>query len=235
MISRYTTTGRRENNEDSFTVRNFDSVWLIAVADGVGGHAAGEIASKTAILELENTIEELFSKLDSKPEMVLREGCARANNRILDLSQVSPRYHGMATTLVATLISRDNVVLANIGDSRAYLIQGDEIRQVTRDHSLVQEMVDRGIIRPEDAFGHPQSNIITKALGLEKQIEPDIYRLELKKGDTLLLCSDGLSDTLRDEEIKRVLKEGKTAKNLAAAALEKGAQDNITVITYSHS
>jgi len=142
VISGYSTAGRREDNEDSFTVRNFDSVLFIAVADGVGGHAAGEMASKIAILELENTIEGLFSRL--KPEMVLREVCARANNRILGLSQVIPGYRGMATTLVAALISCGKVVLANIGDSRAYLVRGEDIRQVTRDHSLVQQMVDGG-------------------------------------------------------------------------------------------
>jgi protein phosphatase len=235
MIATLSIAGRRGNNEDALVARNFKDTCLLAVADGVGGHVAGEIASRLAVAELEKTVEKLLQE-HKTPEAILHTGYTKANMEIFSLPKRNPKYQGMATTLVSALIQADEAVLANLGDSRAYLLRKDSIQQLTKDHSLVQELVDRGEISPEEAFGHPERNIITKALGLEEEAEPDILRIKLNRDDILLLCTDGLSDTLRDAEIKEIVINSenleKAARSLVETALREGGQDNITVLLY---
>lgn len=233
MITALSNIGGRENNEDSYITKDLNGVHLIAVADGMGGHAAGEMASRLAIIELEAVVEELLAK-GTAPDEILKKGYAKVNHEIRDLSKHDLKYQGMGTTLVSALVFDHEAIFANLGDSRGYLIR-DDIKQITKDHSLVQELVDNGVITPVEAFGHPRKNILTKALGLEDEAEPDIYRCELDEGDVLMLCSDGLSDSLGDEEIKEIFEKKIDLDNAAEKLIETalGSKDNITFILYA--
>lgn len=235
MLAALSTPGRRGNNEDAFIVRKIDGIHLLAVADGVGGNVAGEVASRIAVSTLGETAESLLPT-GASCEYVLKEGYSRAHRQILEDSMQNPEHRGMATTLVSALIHENNVTVANLGDSRAYLLGRRETKQITRDHSLVQEMVDRGVLSPEEAFGHPEGNIITRALGATENTTPDISRVTIAQGEALLLCTDGLSDTLRNAEMRRIVMGAenpeKAATTLIRTALAEGAQDNITVIIY---
>ncbi len=227
-----TDVGRmRSRNEDSLLVTTVKGCELLAVADGLGGHAAGEVASRLATTELEQYVK---ANITSKRErQVLTDATCRANREILLLSSENPSYFGMGSTLVAALLcdGRDALV-ANVGDSRAYLI-GRDITQLTRDHSLVQEYVDSGAITTEQAFDHPQKNIVTRTLGLEESVSADIYDVDIGE-NTLLLCSDGLTDALRDSEIFEAVVGAESLESacskLVDMANEKGGPDNITVI-----
>jgi len=233
-----TDKGKRENNEDSleYLTLNVPSgkIHLFAVADGLGGQKSGEIASKLAIIELKETIKRNISSYETMTPEVMQELLAKAfrkaNEEICYHSKIFPEKHGMGTTLVATLLDDEGKGwVANVGDSRAYLI-GNSIRQVTKDHSYVQELVDRGVITQDEAAVHPEKNIVTKIIGVEG-VEPDFSYIDI--GDnTLLLCSDGLIDGLSDEKIKEIvltLEIEKVCKNLVEAAKPK-SRDNITVI-----
>ena len=220
----------RTNNEDSVLISRIGDIYLLAVADGLGGRAAGEVASKMALVELEETVKTCIGKVSEK-EMLVR-AVAKANREIYLLSKENPEYRGMGTTLVAALVFSDKAIIANIGDSRAYLI-GDGIKQITRDHSLVQEMVEQGDINVEDASQNPQKNIVTRVLGTELESNPDFFEIKLAD-DFLLLCSDGLNNSLTDVEILKIVNSFSKVEivcdSLIAAANEKGSKDNVTVI-----
>jgi len=220
----------RTNNEDSVLISRIGDIYLLAVADGLGGRAAGEVASKMALVELEETVKTCIGKVSEK-EMLVR-AVAKANREIYLLSKENPEYRGMGTTLVAALVFSDMAVIANIGDSRAYLI-GDGIKQITRDHSLMQEMVEQGDINGEDALQNPQKNIVTRVLGTELESNPDFFEIKLAD-DFLLLCSDGLNNSLTDVEILKIVNSFSKVEivcdSLIAAANEKGSKDNVTVI-----
>lgn len=221
---------RRKVNEDSLLAVDLGDVHLLAVADGLGGHAAGEIASKIAIIEIEQYLRASLANSNAKD--AIKEAVIKANREIRLLSQENPTYTGMGTTLVVALVSNERAIIANVGDSRAYLV-GGEIRQITKDHSLVQELVDGGVIAKEEAFDHPQKNIVTMTLGSDDLVYPDFYETKLS-GGILLLCSDGLSDSLRDDEIERTVTTStnieKACTKLIELANEKGGADNISVI-----
>ena len=235
-----TNTGKRENNEDSVLVRRLDDdVYLLAVADGLGGHSAGETASRLAVIELEETVKKAVEEGVTDFKTILQNAFEKAGREISRLGRENVEYQGMGTTLVAALIKDGRGIVANVGDSRAYLL-GSEIRQVTTDHSLVQELVDRlvdrKVISKEEAFQHPQGNIVTKVLETENtegEVQPDFYEVELSD-NLLLLCSDGLSDVLKDEEIRDIVLKSSSLKEacdlLVNEALKKGGRDNITVI-----
>ncbi len=231
-----TNIGKRENNEDSVLAKNLGDIHLLAVADGLGGHSAGETASRLAVVELEETVKKAVGQGITDFKTILQNAFEKAGREISRLGRENAEYRDMGTTLVAALIKDGKGVAANVGDSRAYLI-GSEIRQVTVDHSLVQELVDKKVISKEEAFQHPQGNIVTKVMGAEStegEVQPDFYEVELSDS-VLLLCSDGLSDVLRDEEIREiVLKKSSSLKEacdlLISEALKKGGRDNITVI-----
>lgn len=226
-----TDTGNRKSvNEDSLLRVNFRDVHLLAVADGLGGHAAGKVASRVALVEIEEFLKTHFTGQNLLGS--IREAVSKANKEIYLLSKENPAYAGMGSTLVAAAISQNKAVIANVGDSRAYLV-GNEIRQVTKDHSLVQELVDKRVITQEETFNHPQKNIVTRALGIKSEVLPDFYEVELS-GKLLLLCSDGLSDSLKDEEIRKTIAASinldEACNKLISLANEKGGSDNITVI-----
>jgi PPM family protein phosphatase len=221
---------KREINEDSLVVSKFDDLFILAIADGMGGHAAGEVASRVAIKELVESLK--LQPWRSGLQESFSTAILKANMAIYLLSKENQNYMGMASTLVAAAISPKESIVANVGDSRAYLV-GPKIKKITRDHSLVQQMVDNCLITEEESFSHHQKNIITMNLGRRREIHPDFYPIVLS-GMTLLLCSDGLSNALREEEIGNIVTNScvleEACNSLIKTAEYRGATDDITVI-----
>jgi PPM family protein phosphatase len=226
-----TDVGRmRKNNEDSY----LSSQPVAAVADGMGGHSAGEVASAIAIEELAALGSRGPWENETAATDDLKQAILRANRRIREMAASDRKLNGMGTTLVALLEDGDMVHVANVGDSRGYLLRQGELSQVTVDHSLVQELVDDGRLSPEDAERHPQRSVITRALGIDPEVEFDLFTYKLQVGDRLLLCSDGLSDVVEPTQIRKVLLRVRSAQRaageLVTVANEQGGPDNITVI-----
>ena len=226
-----TDVGRmRKNNEDSY----LSSQPVAAVADGMGGHSAGEVASAIAIEELAALGSRGPWENETAATDDLKQAILRANRRIREMAAGDRKLLGMGTTLVALLEDGDMVHVANVGDSRGYLLRQGELSQVTVDHSLVQELVDDGRLSPEDAERHPQRSVITRALGIDPEVEFDLFTYKLQVGDRLLLCSDGLSDVVEPSQIRNVLlrvrNSHQAARKLVTVANEQGGPDNITVI-----
>ena len=226
-----TDVGRmRKNNEDSY----LSSQPVAAVADGMGGHSAGEVASAIAIEELAALGSRGPWENETAATDDLKQAILRANRRIREMAASDRKLNGMGTTLVALLEDGDMVHVANVGDSRGYLLRQGELSQVTVDHSLVQELVDDGRLSPEDAERHPQRSVITRALGIDPEVEFDLFTYKLQVGDRLLLCSDGLSDVVEPAQIRNVLlrvrNSQQAARKLVTVANEQGGPDNITVI-----
>ncbi len=226
-----TDVGRmRKNNQDRFLSLGR----LAAVADGMGGHRAGEVASQIAIEELKALQQAGPWPSEAAVGEALRTAFLQANQRIREMSAGDRDLEGMGTTLVALLEHGDSVHLANVGDSRAYLLRHGELSQVTVDHSLVQELVDEGRLRPEEAGRHPQRSIITRALGVDADVEVDLFTYKLQHGDRLLLCTDGLSGVVDETRIRNVLLRipdpQHAAEQLVEMANESGGPDNITAI-----
>jgi protein phosphatase len=221
-----TDTGRqRRANEDAFLAR----APLFAVADGMGGAQAGEVASATAIEVLSGGLGE-----GESVEQRLSESVRQANSQIHALSVADDERAGMGTTVTAAYIGENNVTLVHVGDSRCYRWRDGTLERLTDDHSLVEEMVRQGQLTEEQALDHPQRSIITRALGPESVVEPDAQTVGARDGDLLLLCSDGLSTMISDEQIAKVLAHDEplkaTTHALVAAANEAGGRDNITVV-----
>jgi protein phosphatase len=209
---------------------------LLAVADGMGGHAKGEEASKIALNTLtKSVIPELFE--DKSFTELLENGIKNANQEILDYTSKNPESSGMGTTTVCALVKGNDVHLANVGDSRAYVISNDEIRRVTKDHSYVQALIDEGKITEEEAREHPQKNVITKAVGIMESVEPDTMKLTLDNDESLLLCCDGVIAHLPDEDIHKIICDSpdpQTAcQQIVDLANERGGTDNISLIILS--
>lgn len=218
-------TGRiREGNEDAFLVD--ERMGLVAVADGMGGHRAGEVASATAL-------EALRANVASGTP--IRDAIANANTAVLEKSESDESLQGMGTTVTAgTVASGDTLLVAHVGDSRLYLLRDGALRRVTEDHSLVEELVRDGQLTPEQAAVHPRRSVITRALGVDKEIEVDLHPLALHIGDRLVFCSDGLTTMLHDDQIGAVLRREsdpqRVAAQLVADANKAGGEDNITVV-----
>ena len=205
---------------------------LFIVADGMGGHKAGEYASKCAV---ETMVSQINSSGERGSIRVISNAIREANRRVRNKALSDDNYFGMGTTLVVATIDEDGLCVANVGDSRLYLISNGEIRQVTVDHSLVEEMVQMGERERKSARNHPDKNIITRAVGVMEEVDPDFFEVEdLVVGDTILMCSDGLSNMLEDTEIMGIVDGEGTLKEkalrLVAAANMNGGRDNITVI-----
>jgi len=190
-------TGRvRDLNEDSYLTQEP----LFVIADGMGGHLAGDVASQTAIEIITANRGDASSDLDSLERLVLK-----ANEAIWGKAQADPSMHGMGTTLTLVFLDGSKGHLAHVGDSRAYLFRDGKLEQVTEDHTLVERMVKEGRLPREEAARHPQRNIITRALGMDADVKVDTFELALRAGDRILLCSDGLNSMLSDEEVEEVL------------------------------
>ena len=221
-------TGRRSNNEDAV----FCSPRIAAVADGVGGHAAGEVASQWAIEALNQLAKR---RLNAPLEVEIAEAVAWGNQTIGFIAECRPELAGMSTTLTAIALADDDTfVIANIGDSRTYLLRDGALSQLTRDDSFVQELVERGHITAEQARTHPSRSLVLKALDGDPEQRPAIESLAARAGDRVLLCSDGLSDVLEDGAIRAVLAGERSretcADRLVELALDRGARDNVSVV-----
>lgn len=203
---------------------------LFIVADGMGGHKAGEYASKCTV---EIICDEVKKSFEKNPTIILRKAIEKANDSIRKQAKEDVNLEGMGTTVVAATLMGKYLQIANVGDSRLYVIN-DSIKQITRDHSLVEEMVRMGGIDRESARNHPDKNIITRAVGVSEEVEVDFFTVELMKEDTILLCSDGLTNMLTDEEILMIMSGQRDiveqAGKLVDAANEKGGKDNISVV-----
>ncbi len=203
---------------------------LLIVADGMGGHKAGDFASKYTA---EVLIRELLSLKDGMPEDILKRIIETANRRLIEESSQDIKLEGMGTTLVVATVIGNTLYFANVGDSRLYLID-DKIRQLSKDHSLVEEMVRLGGIKAEDAKNHPDKNIITRAMGVKDEVEADFYEFRINRGDIILMCTDGLSNMVEDEEIFGLVKGARdiveAAQLLVDRANSNGGRDNIGVV-----
>jgi len=219
----------RKQNEDSVCV--VPELSFFAVADGMGGHLAGEVASRMAI---EAIAAQLTGDGREEPDRKLLLGAHQANSNIYEASRKDNSCRGMGTTLTAGVIRKGELILAHVGDSRAYLIRKDSISPLTEDHSLVQEMIRQGGITREQARDHPHRNVLTRALGTDASVNVDLVRVELMTGDVLLFCSDGLSGLVDDDLMLRLVRSSsgpdEAVKKLVAEALRRGGSDNISVI-----
>ncbi|MCT4606402.1 MAG: Stp1/IreP family PP2C-type Ser/Thr phosphatase [Marinisporobacter sp.] len=236
-IGAYSHIGRvREINEDAYYIAN-EGLNLFVVADGMGGHNAGEVASNVAIHSIKDFMENHKSEFLDKDEKtvckVLKKATLEANHTIFEKSKNEIKCQGMGTTLTVVLLL-SKVYIAHVGDSRAYLMRENKLSQITEDHSLVAELLKNGSITKNEAKIHPQRNMITRALGTEEDIMIDVYTLGLKEDDVILLCTDGLSNLIELEEMKEALIEArdmqKACEHLVALANERGGYDNITVV-----
>ncbi len=229
----------RKENQDSYAIRVLDEQAAVAVVcDGMGGAQAGNVASAIAVEAFASAMEDkLKNHIPDDPavrEELLAEVCQKANAMVYELAASTPEYQGMGTTLVAALILPDEIHVVNVGDSRCYLFSGEASHQITQDHSLVQVLVDRGELTPEQARIHPKKNLITRALGVEEDVAADFYRVSYKQGDWLMLCSDGLTNVLSDdilrENVCHAVHPEECCKHLLAMTLERGAPDNVTAV-----
>lgn len=226
----------RTSNQDSFRICVYpDGDYALAVlCDGMGGVHGGEIASTIAADAFMQYAEDMLRQQpETDATQILREAAAYANLKVYDRAFRDDSCRGMGTTLVAALVRPEDATVVNIGDSRCYWLADGQLQQVTRDHSLVQSMVDRGLITEEEARSHPRKNVIMRAVGLERTIRSDIFRLDMRPGDALLLCSDGLSNLVGPDEMESLLlaQRGDEAvcRELLELALKRGAPDNVTL------
>lgn len=223
----YTLVGvKHKINQDSFLIKNNDDISLFVVADGMGGHAAGDVASKLAI-------ESLDEKLCDFSEKCIQNAAAEANEKILSMANSKTEYKGMGTTLALCLIKGNELFISHIGDSRVYIDKGDGDFFITTDHSVVQQLVERGEISPSEAKEHRMKNIITRALGVENAVEMETEITDLTDDTVIVICSDGVSNVIEDETILSIAKENqpeKAAEILCKKAKEEGSTDDITAI-----
>ena len=228
--------GRRRNtNQDYASVfTNQAGIKLAVLADGMGGHRAGDIASQMAVTNLGTAWENLSLSDDEKVAQWFIQTIQEENTRIYQRGQEQPEYNGMGTTIVAAALSEDQFTIAHVGDSRAYLIREDKIIQLTEDHSLVNELVKSGEISEEMAANHPRKNILTRSVGMPGSVEVDVSTYIWQLKDRLLLCSDGLTNMLSEETIGTIInQEGALSDKvteLIERANEAGGADNITVL-----
>lgn len=226
---------RADNQDAFFAGRISDSAVFAVVCDGMGGANAGSVASENAVRHISEYIIKSYRNEMSADELetLVRNAVISANIELYDMSVNDPSLSGMGTTAVIALVKEDGAVIANVGDSRIYLVN-EEIRQLTRDHSVVQSLVESGKITPEDAKVHPRKNVITRAVGAEENVTPDSAVIKLSDGDSLLLCTDGLSNYLDDGDILSIFKNtdiSAVPEALANRANSNGGGDNITVVT----
>ncbi len=239
-----TDTGRvREHNED--TIQYDADIGLYVLADGMGGYNAGEVASGIAVKTIVNLVREALARetlehpaRDSglnRSSIILRDAIQRANKIIYQTSKTQPQCEGMGTTIVCCLFYDNHITMAHVGDSRLYRLRGDRFEQLTMDHSLLQELVDRGFYSQEEAQRATNKNYVTRALGVEPNVEVEIHEELAVKGDFYLLCSDGLSDMVEDEDIHLTINTfsaslDTVAKQLIQLTNDNGGRDNVSVL-----
>jgi protein phosphatase len=236
---------KRQKNEDSYLVN--DKIQLYIVADGMGGHAGGEFASKIAVSTVEEIIkgndvpveakQSYFTASDSESdEGKLRRAITQAGSKIVQRAIEDPDLRGMGTTATVLYFDDSKAYVAHVGDSRAYCVRGGQIIQITEDHSLVNEQLKSGLITEEEAKTHQLKNIITRSVGVQEEVEVDTIVWDVQAGDQYLLCSDGLSNMIQNHEMQQILTQHSTeesARRLVDLANERGGDDNITLILVS--
>jgi protein phosphatase len=233
----------REHNEDTIGVDN--EIGLLVLADGMGGYNAGEVASGIAVKTIMSLVKEAYERQDlsvadaetglSRPSIVLRDAITRANKIIYQTAKSQAQCEGMGTTVVACLFSNNRISVAHVGDSRLYRLRGNRYEQITLDHSLLQELVDRGFYSQAEAQRAAKKNYVTRALGVENTVDVEIHEYPVNKGDYYLLCSDGLSDMVEDEDIHLTISTfganlDTIAKQLIQMSNDNGGRDNISVV-----
>ncbi len=233
---------KRPHNEDS-TISD-SGHGLVILADGMGGYKAGEVASALAVMTILQDVTEGLKNKASSPESgnglstesnLVKNAILHANSNIYHLAQTDSQCQGMGTTIVTGLIHNDKLSIGNVGDSRMYRLRAGKFEQVTKDHSLIQELIDRGLYTPEEANAKMPKNLVTRALGLDNEVEVDIKEEQVQPGDIYLLCSDGLNDMVNDEEIHLTLSKYsanlvQAANSLVQLANKNGGKDNISVV-----
>jgi serine/threonine protein phosphatase PrpC len=225
----------RSGNEDNLLLQ--PAIGLFAVADGMGGHAAGEVASRMAIETLDDSIGQngLEGLIPESAGERLVEAFQQGNRKICDSVQTRDEWRGMGTTIVALMTVGDQAVIGHVGDSRAYLLRGGELQRLTNDHSWVSEQVRLGLMTDDEAHKHPLRNIVTRAMGNRIDLQVELTRHAIEEGDLFLLCSDGLNSMLGDDHIQELLRANQSDPEAACRALvdaanQKGGEDNVTVI-----
>ena len=228
----------RKNNEDSYAIVTRDDPFPcgLVIADGMGGHRKGELASRIAV---DYASERILAQMESIPDRallprILADICEKANVKIFLGSLESEENRGMGTTLTIAIVFKDQLVLAHVGDCRAYLFRNSTLMQLTVDHTLVQEMIDAGTLSEEESVTHPRRNVLTRALGAPEYMQADTLTLPLSRGDRVLFCTDGLHGAVSEEMIRNVLRKEKSPElavaRLVALANEQGGEDNVTVL-----
>lgn len=226
----------RENNQDSCYVSEDSSFPLFIVADGMGGHNAGEVASNMAVSTIKNIFLLNKEKLDTEKGIIctIKESIEKANHKIYAKSLETTKYSGMGTTVTLAYIFKDVIYIGHVGDSRAYYITEKSIKQITEDHSLVNELIKNGSITIDQGKTHPQRNVITRAIGTSNDVQVDIHTLEYKNNDKLLICSDGLTNMTDEDKILKIVNEDEgimvKCQKLVLDAKRNGGLDNITII-----
>ena len=224
---------RRQINQDAvyysvYPVGNLPNLFI--VADGMGGHNAGELASRFTV---ESIVDYIGKAAEDRPIPLLSHAIHQANENVIEKAKTEKSLEGMGTTVVAATIQGSYLYVANVGDSRLYLIDKD-ITQITRDHSLVEEMIRVGELKREDARTHPDRNVITRAIGVKEPVRIDFFDMKLEKGDIILLCSDGLTNMVEDRDILKLVKKSgslkEAASRLVTEANKNGGKDNISVV-----
>ena len=225
----------RAENQDAFAIADTEGGLVAVVCDGMGGAAAGRLASDMAVKRFISFAKKGFAVSGSgQEEDVLRQAADSANRQIYHFAATAEEYNGMGTTLVGAVFGEAQATFVNVGDSRAYLVRDKVMRQLTEDHTLVQDMLRSGLLTKEEAMMHPDRNMITRAIGGEETIEPDFYRFETCPGDVILLCTDGLYGEVSANRILQLSTEYSSmhelAKKLVDEANEAGGKDNISVV-----
>ncbi|MGB6451074.1 MAG: Stp1/IreP family PP2C-type Ser/Thr phosphatase [Steroidobacteraceae bacterium] len=233
----------REHNEDTIAVDH--EIGLLVVADGMGGYNAGEVASGIAVKTIVNLVQESVEREDlrvndpgtgmSRSSIILRDAIHRANKIIYQTARTQPQCEGMGTTVVSALFFDNKIAVAHVGDSRLYRLRSDKFEQVTMDHSLLQELVDRGFYSAEEAQRAANKNYVTRALGVEPNVDVEVQEVAVQKGDFYVLCSDGLSDMVEDDDIHLTISTfganlDTVAKQLIQLSNDNGGRDNISVV-----
>ena len=227
----------RANNEDAIDID--PALGFAILADGMGGYNGGEVASGMAIALLRASFGRWLAHAGANPPvrsvcLALQVGTDEANSAILEAGSANPHLHGMGTTLVLAVMGSERVVVGHIGDSRCYRLRSGQLDQLTRDHSLMQDQLDAGLITPQQAAQSPHRNLVTRALGIERAVQLEINEFPVRPGDLYLLCSDGLSEMVSDSAILQILLQSDTmsekATLLVAAANDNGGRDNISVV-----
>ena len=228
----------RGSNEDFFHVpQDTDDKTFFIVADGMGGENAGEVASCLAVSSAAVYLNENFYK-ENDVAILLRKALNSANKVVFETARSDVNYSSMGTTMVCAVIKNDQVFVANVGDSRCYIVTENNLEQISIDHSFVQEMVDKGMLTVDEAENHPNKNLITRAIGVAKFVNVDVFVKKWKKGDKILLASDGLTGMVHASEISKIINESsdceKAVNKLIESANNAGGRDNITAVLISN-